>query len=221
MPEMLPIIAIDGPAGSGKSTVARAVADEMDFQYLDSGAMYRCLALAADRTDTDPSDGDALAGLLEKLRIELEPGDIVRLDGEDVTRDIRAASISALTSRVSVHEGVRSGMVARQRELLQQGGYVAEGRDIGTVVAPGAQLKIYLTASDVVRASRRAAQTGDSAERVLGEQRRRDERDRDREHAPLRPANDAIELDSTGLGIDEVVARIVDLAADHGLRGRG
>ena len=149
------VIAIDGPAGAGKSTVARGVAAALGFTYLDSGAMYRCVALAALGADIDLADGEGLGELARGLRIELD-GEVVRLDGRDVSGEIRSPEVAAAASRVSVHSQVREAMVARQRELIESGRYVAEGRDIGTVVSPEAPLKVFLTASEEERARRRA-----------------------------------------------------------------
>jgi CMP/dCMP kinase len=210
------LIAIDGPAGAGKSTVARAVAERLGLTYLDSGAMYRCVALAALREGADPDDPGALSRLAERLELAIAPGS-VRLDGEEVGAEIRSREVSAAASRVSVHAGVRAAMVARQRELVAAGGWVAEGRDIGTVVCPEAPLKVYLTASEAERARRRAVETGAETAAVLAEQRDRDARDRGREHGALRPAEDAVELDTTGLPIDAVVERIGELARERGL----
>ena len=210
------VIAIDGPAGAGKSTVARDVAARLGFTFLDSGAMYRCVALAALEAGVDPEDGAALAALAAGLEIEFD-GDRVLLGGRDVSAEIRSPEVTAAASRVSVHPGVREAMVARQRELITAGSYVAEGRDIGTVVSPDSPLKVFLTASDEERARRRAAQSGESVEAVLAAQRDRDSRDREREHGALRAAADAVELDTTALGQDEVVARIVALAHERGL----
>lgn len=210
------VIAIDGPAGAGKSTVARAVAAEIDFTYLDSGAMYRCVALAALESGSGLEDGDALGELAEGLEIGFD-GRRVLLGDRDVSDEIRTAEVTAAASRVSVHPRVRAALVERQRQLIAAGRYVAEGRDIGTVVSPDSPLKIFLTASDEERARRRAAETGEDAEAVLAAQRRRDARDTEREHGALRPAEDAVELDTTGLSLDEVVARVVALARERGL----
>jgi CMP/dCMP kinase len=210
------VIAIDGPAGAGKSTVARAVAGELGFTYLDSGAMYRCVALAAQRGSTDLDDNEALGALAEGLEVDFE-GERVLLAGEDVSEAIRTPDITAAASRASVHPRVRAALVERQRQLIAAGRYVAEGRDIGTVVSPGSPLKVFLTASDEERARRRAAETGEDFEAVLAAQRRRDARDTEREHGALRAAADAVELDTTGLSFDEVVARVVALARDRGL----
>jgi cytidylate kinase len=210
------VIAIDGPAGAGKSTVARAVADELGITYLDSGAMYRCVALAALEAGVDLDEGEALAALASELDMELD-GRRVLLGGRDVSTAIREPRVTAAASRVSVHPGVREAMVSRQRELIAAGDYVAEGRDIGTVVSPEAPLKVFLTASDEERARRRAAETGDDFAFVLDAQRRRDARDTEREHGALRPAEDAVELDTTGLGLEEVVGRVVASAKERGL----
>lgn len=210
------VIAIDGPAGAGKSTVARALATELGFTYLDSGAMYRCVALAALRRDLDLDDAEAMAELAGKIAISLG-GDTVELDGEDVSTEIREPAVSEASSRVSVHPGVREAMVARQRELIAAGHYVAEGRDIGTVVSPESPLKVFLTASAEERARRRAEQTGEGPEAVLAAQRERDRRDETREHSALRAADDAVELDTTGLDQGEVVTRIASLARERGL----
>jgi len=188
------LIAIDGPAGAGKSTVAKAVAAALGWTYLDSGAMYRAVALARLRGRPFPE------------RIEL--GDRVLSDGEDVTEAIRTPEVTARASEVAADPAVRERLVAMQRELIAGGNWVAEGRDIGTVVAPDAEVKVFLTASPEERARRRAAQEGRPVEEVLAEQRERDERDETREASPLRAADDAIDLDTTGLSIDEVVAKI-------------
>jgi CMP/dCMP kinase len=210
------VIAIDGPAGSGKSTVARAVARALGLTYLDSGAMYRCVALAALRAGAGLDDGAALGNLAHGLRLALEDGR-VSLDGEDVTEAIRAPEVSAAASRVSVHPEVRAAMVERQRAVIAGGNYVAEGRDIGTVVSPDATLKIFLTASDAERARRRAAETGEPLADVRAAQASRDARDREREHGALRAADDAVRIDTTGLSADQVAARIAGLAAQRGV----
>jgi cytidylate kinase len=210
------VIAIDGPAGAGKSTVARAVAEALGLTYLDSGAMYRCVALAALRAGVGVDDGAALGRLAGGLRLTLTDGS-VSLDGEDVTEAIRASEVSVAASRVSVHPEVREAMVERQRALIAGGDYVAEGRDIGTVVSPDAALKIFLTASNAERARRRAAETGEALADVRAAQASRDARDREREHGALRVADDAVEIDTTGLSADEVAARIADLAAERGM----
>jgi len=197
------VVAIDGPAGSGKSTVARAVARRLGYGLLDSGAMYRCVALAAARRESDPAD------VAPSLEIEL--GDRVLLDGEDVTEAIRAPEISQAASRAAADPRVRAAMVERQRRLLACGDWVAEGRDIGTVVAPDAEVKVFLTAEAAERARRRALELGEDATAVLAEQARRDRRDEERRVSPLRAADGAVVLDTTRLGVEEVVARVVEL----------
>jgi CMP/dCMP kinase len=210
------VIAIDGPAGAGKSSVARAVAAELGFTFLDSGAMYRCVALAGIEAGVDPGDGDALGALADGLDIRLAERRVL-LGERDVSEAIREAPVTAAASRVSVHPAVREAMVERQRALIAAGRYVAEGRDIGTVVSPDAPLKVFLTASDEERARRRAAETGEDVESVLGAQRRRDARDTEREHGALRAADDAVRIDTTGLSLEEVVGRVVSLARERGL----
>lgn len=211
------VIAIDGPAGAGKSSVARGVAASLGFTYLDSGAMYRSVALAALRAEADLDDPKAMGALARAVEIAVSDGE-VRLDGEAVGEQIRSAEVSAAASRIAVHPGVRAAMVERQRALIDAGRYVAEGRDIGTVVSPQAPLKVYLTASDDERARRRAAQTGEAADHVLASQRRRDGRDRERSHGALRPATDAVRLDTTAMALDDVVEKVVGLARERGLR---
>ena len=214
------MIAIDGPAGAGKSSVARGVAAELGFTYLDSGAMYRCVGLAALERGIALDDGEALGALAEGLEIGFDAGggaSRVFLGEREVSEEIRTPEVSSAASQVAVHPRVRAAMVSRQRELIAAGRYVAEGRDIGTVVSPEAPLKVFLTASDEERARRRAAETGESVAEVLEAQRRRDASDTEREHGALRAAADAVELDTTGLALDEVVARVVALARDRGL----
>jgi cytidylate kinase len=210
------VIAIDGPAGAGKSTVARALAARLGFTYLDSGAMYRCVALAALEGGADADDADAVGGIAASLGVDLD-GERVLLEGRDVGVAIREPRVSEAASRVSVHPVVREAMVARQRELIAAGRYVAEGRDIGTVVSPDAPLKVFLTASPQERARRRAAQTGEDPDAVLAAQSERDERDASREHSALRQADDAVEIDTTGLTLGRVVDRVAELAHQRGL----
>lgn len=210
------VIAIDGPAGAGKSTVARGLAAALGFTYLDSGAMYRCVALETLRRQADPDDAEQVSAIAESVRIGLDSGRVT-LDGEDVGELIRTPEVSAVASRVSVHPRVRAAMVARQRELIASGPYVAEGRDIGTVVSPDAPLKVFLTASPEERANRRAAQSGEDPQAVLAAQRDRDRRDREREHGAMRAAADAIELDTTGFTVAAVVERVAELARERGL----
>jgi cytidylate kinase len=199
------VVAIDGPAGAGKSTVAKAVAEALGFTYLDTGAMYRCVALATLRRD------ESAAKLASQLRFSL--GDRVELDGEDVSDAIRTPEVSERASQVASDPAVRRAMVEQQRTLMSAGGdWVAEGRDIGTVVMPDAALKVFLTADPAERAARRAAELGLDVETVLAEQTIRDERDRSRADSPLRPAPGAVEVDTTGLPLELVVERLVALA---------
>lgn len=211
------VIAIDGPAGAGKSTVARAVAERLGFTYLDSGAMYRCVGLLALRRPADEP-----AKLAAGARLELEPGSggaaRVLLDGCDVSEEIRSPEVSQAASRVAADPGVRHAVVARQRRLLAQGDWVAEGRDIGTVVAPDAAVKVFLTAEAGERARRRAAQLGADLEAVRREQAERDERDATRAHSPLAPAPDAVALDTTELSFEQVVDRVAALARERRTR---
>ncbi|HEX7289749.1 MAG TPA: (d)CMP kinase [Conexibacter sp.] len=199
------VVAIDGPAGAGKSTVARAVADALGFTYLDSGAMYRCVGLAAREQGREP------AAVAPELRIEL--GERVLCDGRDVTDAIRTPEASEAASQAAADPRVRAAVVAQQRRIVAHGDWVAEGRDIGTVVAPDAAVKVFLTASPEERARRRSAQIGADLATVMQEQAIRDERDTTREHSPLVAAPDAVALDTTGLTEDEVVARVVALVA--------
>jgi CMP/dCMP kinase len=197
------VVAIDGPAGAGKSTVARAVARALGFTYLDSGAMYRAAALAL------LERGGAASEAAERADIQL--GERVLLDGRDVTAEIRTPGVSEAASRVAANPKVRRALAAKQRDLLAAGDWVAEGRDIGTVIAPDAAVKVFLTASAEERARRRAAELGADVEAVLRDQALRDAQDSTREHSPLQLAPGAVELDTTGLDVDEVVARIVEL----------
>jgi cytidylate kinase len=202
------VVAIDGPAGAGKSSVARAVAQECSFTYLDTGAMYRCVALAAERT------GRPAAEVARDIDIEMGE-ECVLLDGEDVTWEIRTKAISEHASRVSTDPGVREALVARQQEMLSDGGdWVAEGRDIGTVVCPEAAVKVFLTAAPEERAKRRAGERGEDARAVLVEQQERDQRDMQRDLSPLHPAPDAVPIDTTGLSLQEVVAQVKTLIVE-------
>ena len=192
------VIAIDGPAGAGKSTVARAVADALGFTYLDTGAMYRAVALARLRGE-------------ERTDIAFDDGRVT-LNGEDVSGQIRTPEVSEQASRVAAERAVREAMVARQRELMADGDWVAEGRDIGSVVVPDAEVKVFLTADPRERATRRAKELGADPEEVLRDVQARDARDSTREASPLVRADGAEELDTTGLTIEEVVGRIVEMA---------
>lgn len=196
------IVAIDGPAGAGKSTVAREVARVLGFGYLDSGALYRCVALAS-LEDPQRSAAEHAAAL------DVSLGERITVAGRDVTHAIRSPAVSAHASVVAADPQVRTALVSRQRELLAGGDWVAEGRDIGTVIAPTAEVKIFLEASEAERAARRARELGADPAQVAAELRIRDDRDRDRDHSPLTVAADAIVLDTDGLDIGEVVGRIV------------
>ena len=222
------IVAIDGPAGSGKSTVAHAIADRCGFTFLDTGAMYRSVTLACLRDGIDPEDAEAVAAKGNEVRIEFgtsDEGQTVILDGQDVTRDIRTAEVDRAVSPVSAVPEVRRAMVALQREMGATGDVVAEGRDIGTVVFPDAEVKVFLTADPAARAHRRAVQRegGDAAkesttktdaaeeQRILADIIRRDKYDSTRKEAPLRPAVDAHHIDSSSMGVEEVVAEVIRL----------
>ena len=197
------VVAIDGPAGAVKSTVARATARALGYTYLDSGAMYRAVGLMADR------HGGPAAERARELDIGL--GERVTANGEDVTEAIRTPRVSETASKVATDPEVRAALVEKQRELLSAGDWVAEGRDIGTVVAPDAEVKVFLTASPEERARRRAAELGTDVDTVMRDQALRDAQDMDREHSPLMRAPGAVELDTSGLTVDEVVQRIVAL----------
>ena len=192
------VIAIDGPAGAGKSTVARAVAEKLNFTYLDSGAMYRAVGLTL---------------LRDQSRTAAEHAREIAIDFEDPA--LRTPEVSDAASKVAQDPSVRAALVERQRELISNGDWVAEGRDIGTVVAPDAELKVFLTAEPEERARRRAAELDTDYETVLRDQALRDEQDRSREHSPLEPASDSVEVDTTGLSIDEVVDRIGQLVRER------
>lgn len=215
------LVAIDGPAGAGKSTVARALARRLGFTYLDSGAMYRCVALLW----LERERGGSAAALARVARIafdgELPDGSPrVLLDGREVSGEIRRAEVSKAASQVAADAGVREALVAKQRELIAAGDWVAEGRDIGTVVAPNAELKVFLTADPRERARRRAEQLGADVEEVLAEQSARDERDSTRAHSALRAAEGAVTLDTTGLSVEQVVERVAALVRERtGRRG--
>ena len=197
------VVAIDGPAGAGKSTVARAAARALGFPYLDSGAMYRAVGLMALRHGGPPAER------AEELEIRI--GERVLANGEDVTEAIRTPEVSEAASQVATDPAVRAALVRKQRELLADGDWVAEGRDIGSVVAPDAAVKVFLTASPEERARRRAEELGTDVATVLRDQALRDAQDMDREHSPLVKAPGAVELDTSGLSVDEVVERVVEL----------
>lgn len=208
-----PVIAIDGPTASGKGTVAERVAGALGFHYLDSGALYRLVALRALRMGCPTDDAPALTALARSLKPRFGAGRIV-LDGEDVSLDIRSEEVGRLASQVAVHASLRAALLELQRSFRRPPGLVADGRDMGTVVFPDALLKVYLTASVPARAERRHKQliekgfTANIAT-LLQDLRARDERDATRAEAPLRPAEDALLLDSSGLGIEEVVDAVL------------
>lgn len=211
------VIAIDGPAGSGKSTLAALLARKYGYTNIETGAMYRALALKAIETGVPLDDSDAQAALAEKSRIELQPqgeGNRVLLDGVDVSDRIRRPDVTEAASRVSVHPLVREWMVERQREMGAGGGIVIEGRDIGTKVFPHAEVKIFLDAAPEVRGNRRFLQNSGAPApeaSVLAELRARDQRDRTRANSPLVPAQDAILIDSTNMTLDQVAERTVQI----------
>lgn len=213
------VIALDGPSGTGKSTVARRLATRLGARYLDTGAMYRAATVAALRRGVDLSDPVAVTDVVETAVIEIstDPQDVyVRLDGEPVDEQIRSAETTSAVSAVSAVPAVRAALVAAQRELIADGGIVVEGRDIGSTVWPTARPKVYLTASPEARARRRAGELGQAdVQAVAGDIARRDELDSNRAASPLARPDDAVEVDTTELGIDEVVAHLADLAAAH------
>jgi len=200
------VVAIDGPAGAGKSTVARAVADTLGFTYLDSGAMYRAVGLLT------LEEGGAASEQAQGLEISI--GERVIANGRDVTEAIREPRVSEAASKVATNQAVRAALVKKQRALVAAGDWVVEGRDIGTVVAPEAAVKVFLVANPEERARRRAAELGIAVDAVLRDQALRDAQDSSREHSPLKPAGGSVELDTTGLTVDEVVARIGELVAN-------
>lgn len=210
------VIAIDGPAGSGKSTVARAVADRLGMEYLDTGAMYRAVAYEAIRREVDPEDADRVAELARQM--ELTVADKVIVNGSDATVEIRTPEVTRAVSSVAANPEVRKEMVARQREWARaRGGGVIEGRDIGTVVFPEAAVKVYLTASEEARAERRGREMlARDFDRVAADIARRDHIDSTRAASPLAVAADAVQLDTTGLDAGAVVDAVLELVARNG-----
>jgi CMP/dCMP kinase len=211
------VVALDGPSGTGKSTVARRLAARLGVRYLDTGAMYRAATIAALRDGVDLSDPVAVTDAVERADIDIstDPEKVsIKLDGEAVDEPIRSAEVTAAVSVVSAVPAVRAIVVAEQRELIGDGGIVVEGRDIGSVVWPPARPKVFLTASSQARAQRRAAELGIDVESVATDIARRDGLDSTRAASPLVKAADAIELDTTDLDIDEVVDRLAQLTAD-------
>jgi len=217
------VIALDGPSGTGKSTVARALARRLGFRYLDTGAMYRAVTWAVLRDGIDPENSDAVTELARRTRIEVSTdpdSPHVSVDGRPVNQEIRSRAVTVAVSPVSAMPGVREVLVAAQQQLIRAGHVVAEGRDIGTVVAPAAPLKVFLTASVDTRAHRRSRQDRTTDHRsTAADLDRRDTYDSTRRHSPLRAADDAVPVDTTALSVAEVVQRLVDLATERGIVG--
>ena len=217
------IIAIDGPAGAGKSSASRLLAERLGYRYVDTGALYRAVGLMTWEQEIDPTDGQAIVAGCQSLRLQFEPGpDGQRLfmGSRDISADIRRPEMSQMASKVSALPEVRVHLLALQREMGREGGVVVEGRDIGTVVFPQADVKVYLDASATERSRRRFAELQDKGVATsLAETRRdmqeRDGRDSGRSHAPLRPAEDAIILDTTGLSLAEVVDSLLTIVKTH------
>jgi cytidylate kinase len=215
----IPVITIDGPGGSGKGTVALQVAERLGWHLLDSGALYRLVAVAAMDRGIAVDDGPALGRLAASLDVEFDAGPegmLVRVDGDDVTARLRSESVSAFSSRAAAFPEVRAALVKLQRACCKAPGLVADGRDMGTVIFPDARLKIFLTASAEARAERRHKQLKEKGEsvnlsRLFREIKKRDERDRSRAVSPLMPASDAHLVDSTEMSIDEVVQKVLNL----------
>lgn len=214
-------IAIDGPSAAGKSTIAEKLAKQLGYVHLDTGAMYRCVALKATENHVDPDDEDALCHMLAGTDIELKADGRVFMDGKDVSRKIRTDEISMAASSVSRHPGVRRDLVHRQQEMARTGGFIMDGRDIGTVVLKDAEVKIFMTASPEARAKRRYEQdlaegipTSD-VKTIAEEIRQRDYQDTHRSVSPLKKADDAIEIDTSDMSIDEVTQKIRQLVQPY------
>jgi CMP/dCMP kinase len=220
------VVALDGPSGTGKSTVARGLATRLGARYLDTGAMYRAATLAVLRADVDPDDAMRVVDVVERARIDVSTdpaGPSVLLDGEPVDREIRSAEVTRAVSAVSAVPSVRALLVAAQRELIEGGPIVVEGRDIGSVVWPTARPKIYLTASAETRARRRAGESTDGTDlaSVAADIERRDRLDSTRAASPLSQTEDAVEVDTTELNVDEVINRLVDIATQGAATSNG
>jgi cytidylate kinase len=214
-------VAIDGPAGAGKSTLARRIADKLDYLYVDTGAMYRAVALWALRAKVALSDMHRLEQLAKEAHIEFVPGSRrILLNGEDVSEAIRSPEVSEAASQVSMVPGVRRAMVAKQREIGERASVVMEGRDIGSVVFPNATVKIFLDAQPDVRADRRAAESSLPSDLVARQISQRDQRDRTRPESPLVQAPDAVYVDTTGLSIDDVEAALLKIIRDRTSNGK-
>ena len=213
----LRVITIDGPGGSGKSTVAKLVAEQTGLPYLDTGAMYRAITFGVLQRASDPADWETTDSVLPEIDLDLSASSVM-VDGVDATEAIRGIEVTAHVSAVAANPTVRQVLVELQRQWLHKsGGGVLEGRDIGTVVVPNAALKVYVTASVRERARRRSLETGTDIDEVEADLVRRDRADSERQDSPLRPADDAVTVDTTGYAIAEVVDRIVSLAHERGL----
>jgi len=216
------VVAIDGPAGAGKSTIARSLARRLGFAYIDTGAMYRAVALWALRAGIDVNDPSRLEQLARQAKIEFAPGgSTVHLNGEDVTAAIREAPVTEAASKVAAVPGVRRAMREEQRRIGSMHSVVMEGRDIGTIVFPDARVKIFLDADARVRAGRRAAETGGAVDEIAREMVERDTRDRTRAEAPLTQAPDAEYVDTTGLTAEQVEEAILKIIRDRTSNGKG
>ena len=219
----VPVLTIDGPSGSGKGTISRHVANRLGWHYLDSGALYRAVGLAAAWSQVDLSDADAVAVCAAKTDIRFETGDgsaepRVIVNGKDATHQLRMETAGAAASAIAAMPPVRAALVQKQHDFRRAPGLVADGRDMGTVIFPDARFKVFLTASAEERAQRRYKQLKDKGVSItlgglLGEILARDARDANRAVAPLRPAPDAVRIDTTGLGIEDVVARVLDVVS--------